>query len=96
MAPKKPDNSSDSPTKKLVRGPLPYVILAMAVLWILVSFSIRGPAPHKMDMTQFQAAVDLLKQADGRSVPAVVYAPDDLDPEDDRRLRLARVLRPRP
>jgi cell division protease FtsH len=57
MAPKKPDKTSDSPTKKLVRGPLPYVILSMAVLWILVSFGIRGPAPQKVDMTQFQDAV---------------------------------------
>jgi CheY-like chemotaxis protein len=32
--------------------------------------------------------IELLKQADGRSVPAVVYAPEDLEPEDDRRLRL--------
>ncbi|MFL5297778.1 MAG: response regulator, partial [Phenylobacterium sp.] len=33
--------------------------------------------------------VEALKHADGRSIPAVVYAPDDLEPEDDRRLRLA-------
>jgi CheY-like chemotaxis protein len=33
--------------------------------------------------------VDQLKQADGRSIPAVVYAPDELEPDDDRRLRLA-------
>jgi HAMP domain-containing protein/signal transduction histidine kinase/CheY-like chemotaxis protein len=33
--------------------------------------------------------VELLKQADGRSIPAVVYAPVELAPEDDRRLRLA-------
>jgi len=33
--------------------------------------------------------VEQLKQADGRSVPAVVYVPDDLAPEDDKRLRLA-------
>jgi signal transduction histidine kinase/CheY-like chemotaxis protein/HAMP domain-containing protein len=33
--------------------------------------------------------IELLKQADGRSIPAVVYAPDDLEAEDDRRLRLA-------
>ncbi|MFI4965667.1 MAG: response regulator, partial [Caulobacterales bacterium] len=33
--------------------------------------------------------VDQLKQAEGRSIPAVVYAPDDLEPDDDRRLRLA-------
>ena len=33
--------------------------------------------------------VEQLKQADGRSIPAVVYAPDELEPDDDRRLRLA-------
>ena len=33
--------------------------------------------------------VDHLKQADGRSIPAVVYAPEELEPDDDRRLRLA-------
>jgi CheY-like chemotaxis protein len=33
--------------------------------------------------------IDLLKQSDGRMAPAVVYAPEDLPAEDDRRLRLA-------
>jgi CheY-like chemotaxis protein len=33
--------------------------------------------------------VELMKQAEGRCVPAVVFAPDELDPDDDRRLRLA-------
>jgi CheY-like chemotaxis protein len=33
--------------------------------------------------------VEAMKQADGRCVPAVVYAPDELEPEDDKRLRLA-------
>jgi len=33
--------------------------------------------------------VEHLKHADGRSIPAVVYAPEELEPEDDRRLRLA-------
>ncbi|HEY8570956.1 HAMP domain-containing protein [Phenylobacterium sp.] len=33
--------------------------------------------------------VEQLKQSDGRMVPAVVYVPEELDPEDDRRLRLA-------
>jgi CheY-like chemotaxis protein len=33
--------------------------------------------------------VDLLKQADGRSTPVVVYAPEELESDDDRRLRLA-------
>ena len=32
--------------------------------------------------------VEQLKQAEGRCVPAVVYAPVELEPEDDRRLRL--------
>ncbi|MBV9899778.1 MAG: response regulator, partial [Alphaproteobacteria bacterium] len=33
--------------------------------------------------------IDLLKQSDGRMAPAVVYSPDELGPDDDRRLRLA-------
>jgi CheY-like chemotaxis protein len=33
--------------------------------------------------------VELLKQSDGRMVPVVIYAPDELDSDDDRRLRLA-------
>jgi CheY-like chemotaxis protein len=33
--------------------------------------------------------VDQLKQAEGGCTPVVVYAPSDVDPEDDRRLRLA-------
>jgi CheY-like chemotaxis protein len=33
--------------------------------------------------------VELLKHAEGRAAPAVVYAPDELEAEDDRRLRLA-------
>jgi CheY-like chemotaxis protein len=35
------------------------------------------------------ALIDQLKQAEGRCTPVVVYAPEELDPEDDRRLRLA-------
>jgi signal transduction histidine kinase/DNA-binding response OmpR family regulator len=33
--------------------------------------------------------VELLKQVDGRSGPVVVYAPEELEADDDRRLRLA-------
>jgi HAMP domain-containing protein/signal transduction histidine kinase/DNA-binding response OmpR family regulator len=33
--------------------------------------------------------VELLKQPDVSADPVVVYAPDELDPEDDRKLRLA-------
>jgi len=33
--------------------------------------------------------IDAFKQADGRATPALVYAPNDLNPDDDRRLRLA-------
>ncbi|WP_207801854.1 HAMP domain-containing protein [Phenylobacterium hankyongense] len=35
------------------------------------------------------ALIDQLKQTDGRVAPAVVYVPEDIDAEDDRRLRLA-------
>jgi signal transduction histidine kinase/DNA-binding response OmpR family regulator len=54
------------------------------------------PAAERPDGLMIEASaapaahiVELMKQADGRCVPAVVYAPDDLDPDDDRRLRLA-------
>ena len=33
--------------------------------------------------------IDGFKQADGRGTPALVYAPDELDADDDKRLRLA-------
>jgi len=33
--------------------------------------------------------IDQLKQAEGRGAPVVVYAPAELEPDDDRRLRLA-------
>jgi len=33
--------------------------------------------------------IDQLKQAEGRCTPVVVYAPTELDPDDDRRLRLS-------
>jgi CheY-like chemotaxis protein len=33
--------------------------------------------------------IEQLKQAEGRSTPAVVFAPEGLEPDDDRRLRLA-------
>ncbi|HVI30612.1 HAMP domain-containing protein [Phenylobacterium sp.] len=39
--------------------------------------------------TAIPEMVEQLKQSDGRMVPAVVYAPEELEPEDDRRLRLA-------
>jgi CheY-like chemotaxis protein len=54
------------------------------------------PAAERPDGLMIEASmvpaaqiVELLKQAEGRSTPAVVYAPDELAPEDDRRLRLA-------
>ncbi|MDB5443048.1 MAG: sensor histidine kinase/response regulator, partial [Phenylobacterium sp.] len=53
------------------------------------------PAAERPDGLMIEASVasaahivELLKQAEGRSTPAVVYAPD-VEPEDDRRLRLA-------
>ena len=33
--------------------------------------------------------IDQLKQAEGRCTPVVVYAPGDMDHDDDKRLRLA-------
>ncbi|WP_293677811.1 response regulator, partial [uncultured Phenylobacterium sp.] len=33
--------------------------------------------------------IDQLRQAEGRCTPVVVYAPAELDPDDDRRLRLS-------
>ena len=33
--------------------------------------------------------VDQLKQAEGRCTPVVVFAPVELEPDDDKRLRLA-------
>ncbi|MDE2486613.1 MAG: response regulator, partial [Alphaproteobacteria bacterium] len=54
------------------------------------------PATERPDglMIEAQAVapghiIELLKQAEGRSTPAVVYAPDELDADDDRKLRLA-------
>jgi HAMP domain-containing protein/signal transduction histidine kinase/CheY-like chemotaxis protein len=54
------------------------------------------PAAERPDGLVIEAAalaatriVDLLKQAEGRTTPAVVFAPAELEPEDDRRLRLA-------
>jgi CheY-like chemotaxis protein len=54
------------------------------------------PAAERPDGVVIEASalpinqlIDQLKQADGCCVPAVVYAPAELDAEDDRRLRLA-------
>jgi signal transduction histidine kinase/DNA-binding response OmpR family regulator len=54
------------------------------------------PAAERADGLVIEASalapahiVERLKEAEGRSRPAVVYAPDELAPEDDRRLRLA-------
>jgi CheY-like chemotaxis protein len=33
--------------------------------------------------------IEQLKQAEGRCTPVIVYAPTELDPDDDRRLRLS-------
>jgi CheY-like chemotaxis protein len=57
---------------------------------------LERPAADKPDGLVIDAAhqaigpmVDLLKQSDGRMAPAVVYALEDLEADDDRRLRLA-------
>jgi CheY-like chemotaxis protein len=57
---------------------------------------LNRPAAERPDGLMIEAStlpaaqlVELMKQADGRCVPAVVYAPGEMDAEDDRRLRLA-------
>jgi signal transduction histidine kinase/CheY-like chemotaxis protein/HAMP domain-containing protein len=54
------------------------------------------PAAERPDGLMIEASaapaaqiVEQMKQADGRCVPAVVYAPDEMEADDDRRLRLA-------
>ncbi|RAK56389.1 hybrid sensor histidine kinase/response regulator [Phenylobacterium soli] len=54
------------------------------------------PAAERPDGLMIEASalpaaqiVEQMKQADGRCVPAVVYAPGELEADDDRRLRLA-------
>ncbi|WP_309088085.1 response regulator, partial [Phenylobacterium sp.] len=62
------------------------------------SFSevLARPAAERPDGVVVEASampvaqlVEQLKQAEGRCVPAVVYAPAEMDAEDDKRLRLA-------
>jgi cell division protease FtsH len=59
MAPKtSPDRGSEPTLKRLARGPLPYIVIALAVLWVLASLTVRGPAPEKLTYTQFQQKLE--------------------------------------
>ena len=57
MAPNTPNSQPKTPMRKLARGPLPYIILAFAALWIIASLTIRGPEPEEFNVTEFQQAL---------------------------------------
>ena len=49
-----PAKRPESPQRRLLRGPIPYLIAALAALWIFASFAIRGPEPQRISMTEFE------------------------------------------
>jgi len=87
MAPKTPDGQPESPMRKLTRGPLPYIVLAFAALWVVASLTMRGPAPQEMTVTEFQKSL-----ADGRITSAEFKEGDQVivgDLEDGKTYSVA-------
>jgi CheY-like chemotaxis protein len=82
---------TDGEAAELLRGAFSEVDLVETLEEVLARPTTERPEGLLIEASAAPAAqiVELLKLADGRSVPAVVYAPDELEPEDDRRLRLA-------
>ncbi len=54
-------SSSDFKWRRLLRGPLLYLVVVLAALWLFVSFSSQGPAPNEITFTQLE---DLASQGD--------------------------------
>ena len=52
-----PTNRPDSPLSRLLRGPLLYVLLVLAGLWLFMSFALRSPAPQKLTLSRFEQLV---------------------------------------
>jgi cell division protease FtsH len=50
--PKKP---GDTPLRRILRGPIVYLLVVMVGLWVVLSFVTRGPQAHKITLPQFEA-----------------------------------------
>ena len=87
MAPNTSNGQPESPMRKLARGPLPYIVLAFAALWVVASLTMRGPAPQEFNVTEFQKAL-----ADGRVTSAEFKEGDQVivgDLEDGKTYSVA-------
>jgi signal transduction histidine kinase/CheY-like chemotaxis protein/HAMP domain-containing protein len=82
---------SDGPAAEALRAAFSNVELADDLAAALALPTPDLPDALVVDASALGAPqlVDLLKQSDGRATPVVVYAEQELEPEDDRRLRLA-------
>jgi signal transduction histidine kinase/CheY-like chemotaxis protein/HAMP domain-containing protein len=82
---------AEGPAAEVLRQCFTDVELASDLASVLTRTGADRPDGLMIEASALPSAelVDQLKQSDGRMVPAVVYAPDELEAEDDRRLRLA-------
>jgi signal transduction histidine kinase/DNA-binding response OmpR family regulator/HAMP domain-containing protein len=82
---------SEGPAADILRQAFTEVEVVADLEEVLARPAADRPEGLMIEASALPAAqlVEHLKQADGRSIPAVVYAPEELEPGDDRRLRLA-------
>jgi cell division protease FtsH len=50
-------NKQDSTVRRILRGPVIYLLVIVGLLWVFLSFATRGPQPHRLSLPAFQAAL---------------------------------------
>jgi cell division protease FtsH len=49
-----PTKKQESPFRRILRGPILYLIAVVAALWIFLSFATRAPQPEQLSLTKFE------------------------------------------
>jgi len=50
-------NKQDSPVRRILRGPVLYILVVLAALWLFLTFSSRGPAPRELSLGEYEQLV---------------------------------------
>ncbi|HEX9411722.1 MAG TPA: ATP-dependent zinc metalloprotease FtsH [Actinomycetota bacterium] len=54
-----PTKRPDSPLRRIFRGPIVYLLVVLAGLWIFLSFATRGPQASKLSLTRFRSEITI-------------------------------------
>ena len=52
-----PPKRQDSPFRRIFRGPIVYLLVVLAGLWVFLSFATRGPQASKISLTSFRSEI---------------------------------------